>query len=450
MHSASYDPGTDIPKTTPNILPQPTNIRAEHNVFVAMSLSTSDIIFPDASHNFSAVLYELKKSTLSIHNRLNSIQTDSTFVTAVASAYKLPLIANERCGSWYIPPHQKAEGAYFKSTDGHMGQWAFSLRRLNIQIFNILEEASGCIIVDSTRRGKSMPDALSKTVPIWCAVWNSVLFPQLLDEARLNTPSDVVSGSEHALIEQRIERFADDLRGLDLNLVQLKNKVKKPLKPIWVTWESILPDEAPHFDHFVPIVLCTASKKVKGTEISEGGYIQGAGDDSEGWSHGLTPPIFWENEELLLRTPEPELPGLIRSLLHSNKIETKNPLKSIKPTSWLQVGTTGEIRDTVIYDRFDLVIDCSKSFDAVLESRYTDRYLHLPCATGKVGTRELKPQLYKIPIFVRHIPLIHNIAVGCPTGKDLSLGVALGLLCIFAGEDGMFLNSEFMDQLYFD
>jgi tRNA A64-2'-O-ribosylphosphate transferase len=28
------------------------------------------------------------------------------------------------------------------------------------------------VLVDSTRRGKRMPDALSKTVPIWCAVIN--------------------------------------------------------------------------------------------------------------------------------------------------------------------------------------------------------------------------------------------------------------------------------------
>lgn len=31
------------------------------------------------------------------------------------------------------------------------------------------------IIVDSTRRGKSFPDALSKTIPIWCAVVNRVV-----------------------------------------------------------------------------------------------------------------------------------------------------------------------------------------------------------------------------------------------------------------------------------
>ena len=30
------------------------------------------------------------------------------------------------------------------------------------------------VLVDSTRRGKRIPDALSKTVPIWCAVINRV------------------------------------------------------------------------------------------------------------------------------------------------------------------------------------------------------------------------------------------------------------------------------------
>ena len=30
------------------------------------------------------------------------------------------------------------------------------------------------ILVDSTRRGKRMPDELSKSVPIWCAVINRV------------------------------------------------------------------------------------------------------------------------------------------------------------------------------------------------------------------------------------------------------------------------------------
>lgn len=33
-------------------------------------------------------------------------------------------------------------------------------------------DRGGCIIVDSTRRGKRFPDSMSKTIPIWCCVLN--------------------------------------------------------------------------------------------------------------------------------------------------------------------------------------------------------------------------------------------------------------------------------------
>jgi len=117
-------------------------------------IQEADIIFPQAT-KFSDTLNAPKKSSLSISNRLSSIAQDAAFVCQVAEAYDLPLVANERCGSWYIPPDQKAGSAYFKSTDGHVNQWSFSLRRLNTQVVDIIAKRGGCILVDSTRRGKS-------------------------------------------------------------------------------------------------------------------------------------------------------------------------------------------------------------------------------------------------------------------------------------------------------
>lgn len=55
-----------------------------------------------------------------------------------------------------------------------------------------------------------MPDALSKTVPIWCAVMNRVLFPEMRDAHTLHTPPRVVGASEHAQIEERIDGFVRD------------------------------------------------------------------------------------------------------------------------------------------------------------------------------------------------------------------------------------------------
>ena len=57
-----------------------------------------------------------------------------------------------------------------------------------------------------------MPDALSKTVPIWCAVMNRILFPDLRDAHSLYTPPRVVGLSEHAQIEDRLDGFVEDFR----------------------------------------------------------------------------------------------------------------------------------------------------------------------------------------------------------------------------------------------
>lgn len=106
-------------------------------------LQLSDLIFSNAATDFNRVLGDIKRATLSIRNRLQSIEHDAAFVASVAEAYGLPLVANERCGSWYIPPSRKEQSAYFKSTDGHISQWSFSLRRLNLQVLDTIAGHEG-------------------------------------------------------------------------------------------------------------------------------------------------------------------------------------------------------------------------------------------------------------------------------------------------------------------
>jgi Rit1-like protein len=82
------------------------------------------------------------------------------------------------------------------------------------------------ILVDSTRAGKRLPDALSKTVPIWCAVINRAIrlrggfvdtevpSPSSLDFAAadtdldLHTPPGSVSPHEHSQIAARLDSWA--------------------------------------------------------------------------------------------------------------------------------------------------------------------------------------------------------------------------------------------------
>jgi tRNA A64-2'-O-ribosylphosphate transferase len=94
------------------------------------------------------------------------------------------LLTNSRAGDWYFDP--KWEGyenrCYFKSTDGHYGNYGFSRRRLGLGVLKKLKECEKWVrgtyyhgillirdrrtilILDSTRRGKKFPDSFTKTV----------------------------------------------------------------------------------------------------------------------------------------------------------------------------------------------------------------------------------------------------------------------------------------------
>ncbi|KAJ8606660.1 hypothetical protein MRB53_040796 [Persea americana] len=67
----------------------------------------SDLNFSSAHTNINSVVTELKRDKLSIRNRISSIVKDAAFVENVQKHLQLPLIANERCGSWYIRPEAK-------------------------------------------------------------------------------------------------------------------------------------------------------------------------------------------------------------------------------------------------------------------------------------------------------------------------------------------------------
>ena len=56
-----------------------------------------------------------------------------------------------------------------------------------------------------------MPDALSKTIPIWCAVINQLLFEEVHENHMLSTPKGVVSASEHVHIQALLDGFVNNV-----------------------------------------------------------------------------------------------------------------------------------------------------------------------------------------------------------------------------------------------
>ncbi len=123
--------------------------------------------FPNLN-SVNRVLRQLKKEESSLFNCVCSVSSDAAFTDEVSRLHPgLPIAANLRCGLWYVRDPQTT--CYFKSTDGHNGNWSFSTTRLNIHVAESAANHGGCVIVDATRRGKSFPVKPPPVIPFPCS-----------------------------------------------------------------------------------------------------------------------------------------------------------------------------------------------------------------------------------------------------------------------------------------
>lgn len=245
-------------------------------------------------------------------NYVLSISEDAEFVELLASLYgdSFAFFANLRQGAWYLSPALRTGGeCRFKSTDGHTGHWDFSVQRLNLHVAKAAA-GGGAVIVDSTKLGKRFPDSLTATVPIWCAVLNSVVF----GEPSLKLPP-WLPGSAAAQIEERLPGFVARLGNKGRALVRdvLSGALEKPLRCVWVhagdgLHEDFRPAHEPRALTFTPVICASVSDQGRAEAQAAGrnrtswAYIPGAGDDEEFWAarHGLTPSLFWRHREALV------------------------------------------------------------------------------------------------------------------------------------------------------
>lgn len=205
----------------------------------------------------------------------------------------------------------------------------------------------------------------------------------------------------------------------------------------WANRAYFYPTDLTKSNSYNLFVLCSASKRVHGAEMSEGGYIQGAGDDSEGWAHGLTPPVFWANQSVLFTTEEEDLPAVIAGLVDEHrKQDTGHQAILVAPTKNLFISQTDpRLNDS---GRYDLVIDCNGSPEAEAVQENPKR-LNLGCGHSKLGSRDLRKHLDKVKEFVETklaSDPARSLLVTCESGKDLSPGALLAILCLFYNDDG--------------
>lgn len=409
-----------------------------------MTSSYSDtILFDSPEKQLSRSIQQIRQQEKSAYDRLHSIKLDSVFVRKVTESFSnLPTAVNERCGRWYVPTGSIDAAVYFKSTDGHTDHCKFSLRRLNLHITPMIALKSGMIVVDSTRRGKRMPDALSKTLPIWCAVINRVNNILLqrgwtAEVLELQTPPRVVSRNEHQRISGQIDGWAQALIATGIGQESFSD-LSKPLRPIWVTPESTLPEEHNELRNaeFYPIVLVTASRCVPdGYERLEGfSYVQGAADDEEMWASGLKPDIFWSNADHLLDSGPLTLEHSMRNCIDKSHLMNTSKLASdVEITRVRQTGVylTNALRAQHLQKY--KVIDLAFAAQLTTES---PQYLHLGIDCGKRGDARLHKAFESVEQFIStadscHPQILISDEEDC---KSKAAIVALFLLAVYYSE----------------
>ena len=371
----------------------------------------------DVDHALSPAAHARRAFGVSgtLRNRLRSIARDAAFVRELASKVPLPVVANARAGCWYAPT---ARVARFKSTDGHRGQWALSLRRLNLDFLRIVVAHNGALLVDATRRGRSLPDALSKTVPIWCCCVNRAA--GFDEELRL---PPCVADEEATAIEARLDacvllmrQHAPDLR------------LAKPLRCLWVVNGDdatiALPADA------TSIVCVSASAS------GEEGHLQGAADDEEAWAPpGFTADVFWRNPQILEEASDDAVEAAVAAAAAAAPTmapEEAEPYDYVAPG--LAVGSRRAGRPPECWAAFDAVVNVTQ--DEYEGMAGDARYLQVPVAEGK---RDKAGLVRHLPAALRFVAarLVKGdrVLVHCAQGRDRSVGVAIAVLATCFDED---------------
>lgn len=213
---------------------------------------------------------------------------------------------------------------------------------------------------------------------------------------------------------------------------------KKPMIPSWLSRSLDGPPIAPSLQtDFNVVYCCMASTHQDSSRIeSITGYVQGAGDDNESWSRGLSPEIFWEHSTKLLNAPEGDLPSLIEALTTqpNRQADQMGGICTLWPYSQLKVGRLSSCIPAPGSAMASIV--CAPTVDPVTINSLGKNLLHLRCRDGKIGARDLREELPKILSFIRALAPGEEILVCCQTGKDLAIGVALAIICTFGDNNG--------------
>jgi tRNA A64-2'-O-ribosylphosphate transferase len=147
-----------------------------------------------------------------------------------------------------------------------------------------------------------------------------------------------------------------------------------------------------------------------------------------------------------LTRAEEDLPEVIADLMQKNRKQGSGQQATlIVPSQNLYVSQTDpSLADNGLYD---LVIDCNSNAET---TEMNPKRLNLGCISSKQGGRDLRNHLDKVRDFVNlHLGSnpSQSLLVMCESGKDLSAGTLLTIICLFYNDAGKLNRHQYYSNL---
>lgn len=406
---------------------------------------------------------DVQRETNRARNRLLSIRYDvETYINPLMRTMRCiaptteswPILANHRCGTWYTG-ETSTQACYFKSVDGHVGTWNFSLKRLNLHVVRTVAQTDGCFIMDASRT-KVYPDSLSRTIPIWAAVLNRfvarVRRERALDvddsfwDEQLYTPESI-SDEEHETIENLLNDRVHQLysSGAIIHPGELIKMMIKPIRPVWIARQADSETILGELEHLVTkyfVVVCVScSGSINGImSIAQNNFIYspGSADDEESWARGLTPREFWAHVDDILCTSF-SCDDTDRKIDEIVAMKARGDGEPLEGSNAQELGCTGVWigsrragRPPDCWDRFDAILNVTtteyKQMNGSNDLPVGKYYLNLPVDEGKRDKNELERWLAVGIVFAMyHRTCARQVLIHCAQGRDRS--------CVGTGRD---------------
>jgi tRNA A64-2'-O-ribosylphosphate transferase len=192
-------------------------------------------------------------------------------------------------------------------------------------------------------------------------------------------------------------------------------------------------------EKYTPVFLLSASN-VEGSACRGGWtYIQGAGDDHQSWSLGLTPRMFWQHKDWILEdgidpeTCEQTVLSIVSEkppASRNGQLTSADVLLNAASIGVLRIGCTGvhiaSLSMTGIPAHF-AVLNCTSCVYAAADAHVS--FLWIPVAASQ--KHSLEQVLPRMLHFINtHLRRREGVCVICDSGTNVSVAVCVAALAL--------------------